>query len=131
MFSISAIIVLVLGGGAVTTFASPIEGLASPNNEIMYIPVESSITPRTKTYTNVSSKVHTVKLSWGAGATNNYRVRYYNGEGVGVDRSTNSLSIDYSYTYYRNNLSEVTYNTKLDVTNGNTDTTSGWVKLTR
>ena len=119
----------VLGSGMSTVFAKEDTTAGSEsNNQVMYIPTEASISPKSKTYIG-STAYHPVKLSWWAGAGNSYRVIYYNGEGTGIDRTTSDTSIDYSRTYQKSNTAKQTWNTSLSVSNGNTARVTGSVIL--
>ncbi len=130
--------VMIFGFGISSSLAATVGGTSSSSessNEIIQpqaVPVNASISPRTKTYPGTSTTSHKVQLSWEGGQLNTYYVKYWDGKQYGIDDSYKSYGTPWTQIYNRGAVTEKTWNTRLDVRNGIDSTTvTGYVKLTR
>lgn len=93
------------------------------------IPVDASLSPASQTYTADAKNV-TKKLSWGGGISSTYYVDYYNGITTSTYDPQANYYTAYDTSYYnKGSLTTKTWNTRLYVSNGSSDTAYGSVTL--
>ncbi|MGE7835259.1 hypothetical protein ACQKND_22685 [Viridibacillus arvi] len=119
----------VLGAGYTSASAAALEVTESEGITPYYVPVEAGFGQARETL-NTSSVNHSKKLNWGGGATATYQVSYNDGivtRNFAANYYSTALNTQYSLGPYTQN----TWDNTLRVSNGNTATATGWVKLVR